>query len=208
MERAALVVTSGLVERFNAFEDVIVDMGTYRSPAITTSSSAVDPLNEIGVEITPEGACVEYQTPRGAVRRSLSFDPERTYLVLSLQDLRTILVIHMQMGEKPPVVIVREGKAYETTTCILGDYAESVTPLARAVGLMSNWDLLVRLDVSGETVAFDLVKSDGSGAYRVVCDLNTGKGSGYPPTSPRRVTPRASGRAHDHGDPRVVAPGR
>ena len=89
----------------------------------------------------------------------------------------------MMRAKQLPVLIVRKGKAYEPTTCILGDHADSATPLARAVGLMGDWDLLVRLKIEGKTVAFDLVKSNGSGAYRVVRDLNTGKGSRYPPNT-------------------------
>jgi len=77
----------------------------------------------------------------------------------------------MMRAKQLPVLIVREGKAYEPTTCTLGDHAENVTPLARAVELMGDWDLLVRLKIEGK-VAFDLVKSNGSGAYRVVRDLH------------------------------------
>ncbi len=190
---AAPIATSGLVERFNAFENMGVD---YEYVSVSDNHDLVvcsDPLNEIGVEITPEGVRVEYRTPRGTVQHSMSFDPEHTYLVLGPQGLRTIPVEPQQGGRELPVLIVHDHKIYEPITYFpsftLGRYARDVTPLARAVGLMSNWDLLVRLDVSGETVAFDLVKSDGSGAYRVVCDLNTGKAwhEPLPPEEARKL---------------------
>ncbi|WP_158295975.1 hypothetical protein [Methanopyrus kandleri] len=165
LEHATPVVTSGPVERFNTFENMVVD---YEYVSVSDNHDLVvcsNPFDEIDVRITPEGIRVEYQTSRGTVRRSLSFNPEHTYLVLGLQGLRTIPVEPQQGGGELPVLIIHDHRVYEPTTYfpspILGRYARDVTPLAQAVELMGGYDLLVRLEVDGSTVAFDLVKSDG-----------------------------------------------
>ncbi len=196
LEHATPVATRGLAERFNTLENLenlVTDYEYVSTPDhhdLVICSSSCD---EVRVRITPGEIRVEYSTPRGPVRHSLSLNPEHTYLVLAPQGLHTIPVMPQQGGGELPILIIRGGRAYEPTpyfpSFILGDYAESVTPLTRAVGLMGFWDLLVRLRIEGETVAFDLVRSDGSGAYRVVCDLRTGSAwrEPLPPEEARRL---------------------
>ncbi|MEO2241473.1 MAG: hypothetical protein ABGY09_05305, partial [Euryarchaeota archaeon] len=178
--RAVPVATVGVVERLDALQGGPADHAFVLAPGACELVLLSGPFPGGGFRavVTPEEALVEYRTPRGLVRRRVAFDPGHVYLVLRSRGLRAVPVKPVRGGRELPVLLVYRGRLYEPVTYFpspdLGGLAQRVTTLAPVVDLAGDWDLLVRVEVEGETVAFDLVSADGSGAYRVVCDLRTG----------------------------------
>jgi len=93
--------------------------------------------------------------------------------------LRSVPVEPVHAGEELPVFIIHGGGVFEPATHLPPPSALETTmvgiiPLTQAIELMDPYDLLVRVELEGETVAFDFARPGGSDAYRVVYDLRTG----------------------------------
>ncbi len=183
LKRATPEVTSQLAERLNGAEDLPPVVGWTHIFIAPDESRLVFWLgsDEPRVRVTPTEVAVEYPTPGGTVRRSVRLDPTHTYLALEFwtPGLRTVPVEPVHAGEELPVLIIHGGRIFEPATHLppsaaLETTMVSIIPLTRAVEFMDPYDLLVRVELEDETVAFDLVRSDGLNAYRVICDLRTG----------------------------------